>query len=752
MTVADNFRSGLVIAALVLAGSHGVAQSRSLPRSPSMALRESLRIEAIEDGVRFSGWDYIATVKSGGLTFVPMLGAAAPTTQHLAFEPVQYGRESFAVDVPEARPGHRDREVCLRRGGGVTERFAASGAGIALSWRFDEQPSGQGDLVVKYRVRTSLQLSRDHGDGLRWWLPGVGGVHVGGVTGIAADGQRVGGSLAMAGELLELRLPAEFVASARYPLVLDPLISTEYAATLTSANESAPDLAYDYGSDTWILVYRRVVSAVSMFIAAQRLHSDGTPNGGWISLSGNSVNVGAPKVASVNARGCYVATWQEANSVFGPFAIRCIAIDGATGAPSAAVTLNPTTVGSAVHPDVAGDRSTTGTAALIVYERENAGVRLSRVTVAGGGAAPVVASTVSVSTNPTAIRPTISKSNSERAYAIAWNEVNGIARQIRTRICSRAGTLLGLSDLVVDSSVLIVTAPGRVDIDGSGTRFVVAWERGDPGGNNGERDLWCRPLNWASFPGQLTAAGNAVAVDVLPGIDARDPAVGYCRDKYLVLYARQVFPGTSNYDVRGVELAADCSTCGEPFLLTGLNGSALRNVETTPAVASTYGGGDDDGDEAILVFHEADDAPPFTGSIVGQRYEALGGVPPAFAGSDCGTPGTIQAGNGPFAVGNTGFAVELAGVPVGGVPILMFAFPGGEQSCGTCSVVNSLSNVFVPAVGGTASYPWNLPCSTAPFVGTVFQVQWVVFGSGASPCPLGPGASFTRRMTLTLDF
>jgi len=717
---------------------------------PAASVRESISVRQDGDTVQVGGWDFKATITAEGLHYVPALGMGAATTQHLAIRPVSYGRQSQQQPVLAGAALARGAIVDCARGPGVVERYEVTPEGVALSWHFGARPAGRGDLIARYRLETSLPTVEQTAEGLGFHLPEVGGVHIGAVTGIDATGARVAGELRLEGEFLELSLPAAFVDEASFPLVLDPLIGTQFLATTdTTWNDSQPDVAYDDSNDIYLVVYRRVFSTTSQGLRAQRIDGSGALVGGFISII-TSPGIANPTVANLNARDTFVVAWQSAASVIAPYDILCRSVNAANGAFSATATI-ASAAANEVDPDASGNNTTTDDRALIVYTVEGSGIRLARVSVASPGATPVLASTTTVTSGSTARWPTISKSNpSDSAYLIAYWEASATLGQIRVRACDRLGTLLGTSYFVVTNGSLITNPPGRMDVDGDGSDFVVAYEYPEGlSASFGEHDLWCRGINWNGT--SLSANTTFTALDTAVNRDQRDPSVTFCRYKYIVLYADQFLTGVNNYDIRGLELSADCTSCGPNSLLTGLNTTLLRNVELAPAMASEYGSGSDS-DEAMLVFTEADDSPPFTSSLVAQRYEAMAGAPITTTGPTCGAGGQIYSSGGPFAVGNTDFQVNLSNIPPGGIPILLFAFPGSTLSCGPCTYVQNLASVFILPVGDTSSYTWSMPCSVAPYVGVSFVVQWATLNSGTTPCAALPSIAFSERMNLTLDF
>lgn len=188
-------------------------------------------------------------------------------------------------------------------------------------------------------------------------------------------------------------------------------------------------------------------------------------------------------------------------------------------------------------------------------------------------------------------------------------------------------------------------------------------------------------------------------------------------------------------------------------MLLGVNSSISRSIEFQPAIGSKRSGGAAS-EEALLTFTEADDTPPFASDLVASRYQTLGpGGAITLHGSNCGVPGTIGA-NGLAAIGNTDFRITLSGALPTAVPFLLWSLPGGESTCGPCSLSNTISAVFILPSGGTASYAFPIPCSHASYLGITLQTQWALLGTGQNPCPNFPGLglSLTQRLRFTLAF
>lgn len=723
------------------------------------SLRDATRVEATAVGVEAAGWDYRAEVRVEGMTFTPALGSSAPTTQRLSLTPRQFGRADGLQRVAPATPVLADHRTSQARGAGVTERYEVTPAGLELSWRFATKPSGSGDLVVRYDLASTMPLHGAQRDLVSFCLPDVGGVSIGAVKGVDALGREAAGALALDGDVLELRLPSTFVDAAAYPLVLDPLIGTQFLPTANANyDDTDADVAYNRVFDRYLVVHRRVFSATDQVMRGQRLTDTGSLLGGLLVL-GSADYIHHPTVAHISKRGTWIVAWETAPTVFSSTDIDCCAVYALNGAVSATTTIASGS-GDETDPDAAGDTTVGVTSdsdgALITYRVAGGGIRLARVECASNGAQPTLVSTTTISNDASAILPAISKSNPGTSrYVVTWREPSLVNVALRARACDRLGNLLGNPVTVSSGSILLSGLPGRSDVDGDGTDFVVLYEYGQSPLTSA-KDIYARGVRWDGAT--LVTSTAAIPISTVSGIDKKEPAIAFCRHKYVALYAEQFLPGTANYDIRGVELSASCTTCGPSHLFTGLNGTLLRNVEHMPAICSEISSGGDS-DKGMIVFTESDDGPPFTSSVVAHFYEALAGTPTPVLGTPCGTTATIGA-DGPFAVGNADFAITVDNLPLISLPLINVGAPGATYPVGVCSncvILNPFVTIFVPPVGTSASFSLPLGCPTISSLGTQLDAQWSIFSPSHNTCGgVGVAAlerfAWTARLRLTLTY
>ncbi len=331
-------RSALILALAALA-SPAFAQDR-LDDVPATSAERSLDADTamldVYDGELWGlGSDYKVRFETDGLTYHPALGADEPESRTLSVQVTAVGRGvggSVAVGAPVAR--ERDglrvdyhRPTCV-------ETYEIRPEGVKQSFRFDALPQGGGDLVVTARVECNMPLSHADAESVRFATP-RGEVFVEGVLGIDADGLEAAGSLRYVDGLLEMRLPASFVAHAALPLVLDPLLgSNTDPSTGTTRGEERIKSAYDETNEVWCLVWDRTYSSSDSDVLARRMNRDGTFRGSAVSLMVDTTKEEVPAIANVNRLDRFLILWRwQDNNPEG------LTLDAANGTRTAIVDL-----------------------------------------------------------------------------------------------------------------------------------------------------------------------------------------------------------------------------------------------------------------------------------------------------------------------------------------------------------------------------------------------------------------------------
>ncbi|MCU0863243.1 MAG: hypothetical protein MUC36_05605 [Planctomycetes bacterium] len=684
------------------------------------------------------GPDYKAACRDGGLDFMPALGPRAATTATLSFRLQSIGRAESApvavAAVPPRLAGNRVQFVHeVGESKAILENYDATAAGVEQSFVFAVRPDGAGDLCVRGAVQTGLRPLPPRDGAIGFTDGRVGGVRIGGVTGIDANGRRCAGSSSYTDGVLELRLPAAFVDTAVYPLTLDPLFGTTLTVGGTAFDDDRPVAAYDASNGLYVVVWTRTFSSGDRDVRAQRVDASGALVGGLVAITSGSTDDGNPAVASVASRDRFVVCWQTGSGPFGPYDIECRSIDAATGSLGTTLSVG---VGATndILPAISGDRSAFGSQALIVWVSIGTGllarpVVVSPVNTLSLGATQVVDPTFG---NGVIEPPRLLQSTQPGAIGIVvWSEL-GLNFTGSARAIDYSGAPLGTR-----RSLFSFASDGDVAVDGNGNQFLIVQD--GPGAS---------PTSVALVPAQWNGTDLVLGTaSTLPNTgNARDYAVGFLGDRYLVAFCG---PTANPFDseVRAVAVKPDCTVCSQIVTVP----TVVRANQQTPAIATHFAASTSGpSGEALLLWNETEALPPFAGSVVGQRFTAMQGAPPVVLSPSC--PGGGTAGtNGPFALGNAGFRFTLSGGDPSAPLALLGLSAGGLAPipCG-CTFVQSLQTIVATAVAGTAESAFAVPCDPL-LLGFVLEYQWLLFGTAASPCPLLANVSGSDRRQLVLS-
>lgn len=671
------------------------------------------------------GPDYKATFVDGALQFVPALGHGAPVNRSLAFRlrSIARGAAELAAQAPVSVQVRQDAHRLEVARGDVVECYEARPDGLEQSFVFATRPPGEGDLVVRGEVTTTLRGGAAPAGRLHFVDATGAGVTIGGVVGIDADGRRCPGVLQFTDGVLELRLPAGFVDGARFPLVLDPLFGTATGFGGTSFDDEEVDVAHEGSTDTWLVVWSRTFSSADRDVRAQRVGGNGALLGGLLAIASAGDLQHAPAVAAVEGRNRFVVCWQEGPSILGPYDVNARTVDAATGALAAAVGIGIGTTND-VLPAVTGSRSPFVSSALIAWQSAASGLLTRSVTVSTVGVlTPGTTHVVSPQVGLTA-PPELQKTRGLGGVSLISWSAGPVFQSVRAQAIDQDGAPLGTF-----ASIDTLVPSYQHGMDGDGSQWLVVHGTGS--------EVKARSITWN---GNALVLGASTTLVGIAGTDGFE--VAWLGDRYLAVW-QQPTAVPFDYEVRGVAVKPDCTLCGLPFLV----GSVARPGQRGPAVAPVFTTSGPTGD-ALLAWNETEITPPFVGSVVGQRFRAMVGAPPVVLGPSCPGGGTASM-SGPFVLGNQGFRFTVSGADPT-APFALLALADGNTtpvSCG-CTFTQSLVLYAVAANLGTAEFPFPLQCNPL-LLGFQLEYQWIMLGGTTSPCPVLP-LTGSERVLLTV--
>lgn len=733
--VASLVRS-LGVGALLVAGAPFlVAQTSSSPASAAANAPVSLVCEAPpslceHDAALWAlGHQYKARFTAAGYELTPALGARAPLACPVSFELLAVGRGQADRNVLPGQRRHAGLRVEYAHGD-VTARYDVRREGIEQSFVFDRLPPGRGDLVVRGRFETALTVTTA-GDGLRLELPDVGGLYIGGVTGVDAKGDRVAGTLRYQQGVLELVLPAAFVDRVALPLVIDPLIGNVFQAFSGNLDDRQPDVAYDLDTDSWLVVYETVNSATDIDITGQRITGTGALLGARVGIELTGQNLG-PRVANVRARDHFVVAWNRGGDVL----VRTVS--ASTGAVGAVATVAGT-ADVEDSCDTGGEATLVDDEAVCVWRNETQDrVFAAQITVSAGGSA-VVSDTTSIwhsATQPPRL-PSISKSGGSTGHHLivfTYPVANPVANHdIGAVLVDRNLGELGSIPVVVGSP-MPETLPA---VDGDGRTWVIAWQ--EVVGNNA--GVACSSVAWN--PNDPIG----LQVDYETARQYAAPVSNQVATLPTVVW-------TGGSAVVGFGLGQGCYVLPvDPFTCLGCETTNPALVAGSQAFDSDLegcskaaGGGVED--HALFVLTTSNGS---TRDVQAQLWRSDDGQL-ADLGGACGADGGTNYATCARA-GHAAFAARLRGAAPSAAAVFVLSRDRLGLPCGPCRLQpDPYTGVVVGALtdsGGDAQFAVAIPASPA-VVGMTFLTQWLVAGPSTPDCYLF-GADLSRALRITIE-
>ncbi len=723
-------------ALLLLCGSALSGDPLPPPRETTAvpaAIGQSFALGHRDGALHADGADFFGRFDGTGMAFVPALGSVAAHNQplHLRVETVARGGVAVFGEPLAAEPEVQGTRAEVERWPGIQERWQVSGAGIELSYRFERPVPGHGDLEVTLAVATEL-WPRVDADGLNFDHQDTsgqvsGGVHVGAVTGLDAGGRTAAGFLRFVEGKLVLSLPGDFVDSAQYPLVLDPLLGAVIPLEFNPLTDDR-SVALASDGDDYLVVWRRFTSSSDADILGQRVSGAGATLGSLLSISSGSGNYSAPSVGFNRLRDVYLVAYQWATGVaFGDSDIRARGVVASSGSLGTQFNV-AATIDLDVQPRVTSDTGGFDNGLLVLYDQSPTGLRLAEVglTAAGNlqgiGAAPFIPGTDAQSGNGD-----ISRSGGVNGrWLVTWTQAIAGVTRLRGRVYSAAATSQ-------TNTVDLTNTPNDIlspRNDGDGVHWLVVYERRESTGT--DRDIFAQvvTLNGSDFG----PYGPAVGVELDSNDNETDPSVAFLGSSFLVAWRDE--DGAPKTDI-GYKLL-DSYTADTIENEATLDGGTQSFDD--PALASLHSGrapGSEPSDAPALIgWPVVSNGGVGTGNISAQRFASSAGNVTVLGGGCLGG----AAATGTPAVGNSDFTLHYHPPQFLNSPTV-FLMVGAVQSaipCGSCVIgVDPFASTVVPvAVGvlGNVSIPVPIPNDNT-LVGAEFFVQWANTSLLFTSCP-----------------
>ena len=745
------------------------ALAAQVAEEPTFQLGRVANLAVDEEGRLLGlGGNWEARFDAQGALFVPVPARVPARPLDLRLGAVRAERGGVALELRAAPPEARGDTAVYTRAPGVEEHFTARPEGLFHSLWFERPLGSGGDLVVTVALGGSLRLegARDS-HGTHRFGGDDGGVHYGELTGIDATGRSTPGEVRMVPGGLQLVLPAAFVDTATWPVLLDPLVGTTFPMTdplypetfggdLESDSES--DVAYDASTDTYLLVWRRLVyvgglagTAVTT-IRGQRFDSQGQPLGGVLAVSSVDTSRGA-KAVNVNFSNRFGVAWVQ--DFFGETQVRFRAVNAGSGTMSNSLYVVGLPAGQITNVALTGEWSTSlsDTPQAWAFWASPSGIRGARILVPSSPTQPTVAATFTAQGGVGLSEPASPRTVSQAGrIGLVWTRAAGENREVWGTVLNRSGAALHAQRWISFGQ----TKAQHPSIEGGGTgptNFLVTWNEVDESCSF----LGCSDI-FQLFRATLRS-GTQLDVDLPiavsePNLPVRaEVGMGWRNQRTLLAYS-----SGSELRLLGVDTPTGALLEG-PLVVdvaSGPNPFGQTTELSSPAVAMHASGGAFDSTAGLVVYARKPPTVlfPVSGTIRGQLVETF----PTSAtaqnlGGGCGMPGASYVLNGAPALGNGTLQARLL-FPGTGTSLAIFniappapAYPW--LPCGTCQWVPFFSTIPVP--GNSQLITVDIPIPGDPaLAGIAVDTQWTTVKLGAEPCALAPGLAASNIQRLTL--
>ena len=252
-------------------GGHNTSNEvQPSPTAPATLLADDLFVVPIhggqdDNGYRYGTWASGARYKVSfhdGMAFYPVVGARYPN-QPVAWTTaaVHVGSTKLLGAEEVATHAHGDWRYEYRYRA-LTEAYDVGKDGVEQSFTIHRRPQVAGDLVIRGTVTTELVATPrgfEHAPLAFAHPDGTAIVRYGEAFVIDAGGDREQIETAWDGHQISIRVPAGWLATAAFPIVVDPLFGNVLVSYDSGGRQaSRPDVARDDVADELLTVYGRM--------------------------------------------------------------------------------------------------------------------------------------------------------------------------------------------------------------------------------------------------------------------------------------------------------------------------------------------------------------------------------------------------------------------------------------------------------------------------------------------------------------
>ena len=342
-------------AATALPREDQTARSASFPpKDPSAAGKQPasvidftrVHIDEPGDGQTWvRGRTYKASFDVAGATYIPFLGSQAPRNFPVRVELAEASVGGAPLALEAHGVTHDGHDVTIERGA-IREVWHMGLDSAEQTFEIASRPAAHGAIELVLALESELSIRAD-GDGFA--LDGShGGVRIGRATAVDASGARLDLFARLVGDRIAIEVPAEFAASARYPLVVDPVYSTVSLEGYT--NEcSVPDVSNSGADGDFGAVYQYSYSATDADIWTVDLYFGFPVAGSGTWVDSTTLSWQGPRIAHNGLHNTYLVVAQTRPNLSTPAQIHCRARYAGTNTQLAQTLVQSNILGSCFY-------------------------------------------------------------------------------------------------------------------------------------------------------------------------------------------------------------------------------------------------------------------------------------------------------------------------------------------------------------------------------------------------------------------
>ncbi|MDH4228775.1 MAG: hypothetical protein OEW11_03395, partial [Nitrospirota bacterium] len=478
---------------------------------------------------------------------------------------------------------------------GVEQRFIARGPGVEQLWEIAGPVPAGTDLEIATDIRTALRGTADD-RGVRFF-DGHGGYAASYGAALVTDGAgrriSINPKLVRRGPVGQglnhyqvlMVIPSVWLATAKFPILVDPLIGTEVQVGVAPGQLERNPAAI-FGTTEYLAVWEK--TQTDQDIVAARVTTTGVVQAPQIVVR-SAVGAETDPAVAFNGTTEFFVVWTEASDIKGA----TVSTAGVVGTP-VSITADAAVTADSL-PSIAFD----GTSYLVTWVAAGDihGVLINAITLVVG--APfVISATAALETDPQVVYAATSAT-----YLVAWRTANGV---FATRV-STAG-VVDLTPMTVMDGTVSGWSVGSVALATNATDGLVTWT--DDRALVGSFDVFAARIQ-AATPSVLDTAG--ITVSAVAGSEAQVTA-SFGSGNYFVAWSHPLWP--SSPDIFGARV----SPAGVVLEPAGIEVSAAAGAQTGPTAAF-------DGTQFLVTWSDSRD----TGfsDVFGQRVPGTFPTPPS---------------------------------------------------------------------------------------------------------------------------